>query len=364
MKKETIDLTTAVKGDRFLLRGGSIGVYDKLHTSEIYKHIIEPCNDVHTNSIPYTYTDNGFYFRDVELSMDVVASLPKGEDTLPLNNEESAQDTLNKRFLHLIDEAVTMGKETSRSSDLTLELFNFLENRVGSAEGRIDILMGERGDRIIEAYSKVKGDVRSKVEEALDEGTIDLTKAVKGDRFTLRDGGEAVYDWFAEDDFYPHTLIHDEHDCLRSHTDDGTHAIGHEGRLDIVGKVDSEDAKKCQVNDTENLTNETRSGDLFRLLTKYMDLEESIEDHLDRELDSIAETTITPKALLDLGFTEEYQPPCDGEVGFIYYAFSKHGVELLSSVKGSDDFCVFFENQFEVHNLRKLGDLILSLNEV
>lgn len=82
-----------------------------------------------------------------------------------------------------------------------------------------------------------------------------------------------------------------------------------------------------------------------------------IEDHLKDE-------NITPKALLDLGFTEEYQSPVSEYPGFIFYSFKKHGVELLSSEKGSDDFCVFFENQDEIHSLRKLGDLVLSLNEI
>jgi len=102
-----------------------------------------------------------------------------------------------------------------------------------------------------------------------------------------------------------------------------------------------------------------------QLESRVKSFEESISCYLDEELDLIADATITPKALLDLGFTEEYQPPIDGMAGFIYYNFSKHGIDLLSNaVSNEEPLYVFFENQFEIHNLRKLGDFILSLNEL
>ena len=82
-------------------------------------------------------------------------------------------------------------------------------------------------------------------------------------------------------------------------------------------------------------------------------------------IDRIAKETITPKALLDLGFIEEYQPPIDGCVGFIYYDFSMHGIDLLSNaISNEEPLYVFFENQHEIHNLRKLSDLITALNEL
>ena len=82
-------------------------------------------------------------------------------------------------------------------------------------------------------------------------------------------------------------------------------------------------------------------------------------------IDRIAKETITPQELLALGFTEEYQPPIDGCAGFIYYDFSMHGVDLLSNaISNEEPLYVFFENQHEIHNLRKLGNLITALNEL
>jgi hypothetical protein len=82
-------------------------------------------------------------------------------------------------------------------------------------------------------------------------------------------------------------------------------------------------------------------------------------------IDRIAKETITPQELLALGFTEEYQPPIDGCAGFIYYDFYMHGIDLLSNaISNEEPLYVFFENQHEIHNLRKLGDLITALNEL
>ena len=133
-----------------------------------------------------------------------------------------------------------------------------------------------------------------------------------------------------------------------------------EDRIDILmgergERISNESVKKSYATDTENLT----EGQL----DKSQDLTRNsiISDAIDR----IAKETITPKALLDLGFIEEYQPPIDGCAGFIYYDFSMHGVDLLSTaVSNEEPLYVFFENQHEIHNLRKLGDLITALNEL
>lgn len=73
---------------------------------------------------------------------------------------------------------------------------------------------------------------------------------------------------------------------------------------------------------------------------------------------------ITPKALLKLGFEEEYQPPIDNQAGYLYYSFKMRGIELLSNASDEDGWYVFNDDNYEIHNLRKLGDLILSLNEL
>ena len=84
----------------------------------------------------------------------------------------------------------------------------------------------------------------------------------------------------------------------------------------------------------------------------------------DKKLDSIAETEITPKALLKLGFEEEYQPPIDNQVGYLYYTFEMWGIELMSNASDEEGWYVFNDDNQEIHNLRKLGDLILSLKEL
>ena len=226
MKAEQIDLTTAKKGDRFLRRDGSTVTYLSINDHVDYPHL---CFIEGQEVYPTSFTNEGkFIYTKKESEFDILHTVLE---------EESAQDTLNKRFLHLISEAVAMGEETSRNNSLTIELFNFLENRMGAAENSIDILMGERGD--------------------------------------------------------------------------GKNSI--------------------------------------------------ISDAIDR----IAKETITPQELLALGFTEEYQPPIDGCAGFIYYDFYMHGIDLLSNaISNEEPLYVFFENQHEIHNLRKLGDLITALNEL
>ena len=82
-------------------------------------------------------------------------------------------------------------------------------------------------------------------------------------------------------------------------------------------------------------------------------------------LDDIAETTITPRALIELGFKEMYQDVDYGEPGYIYYSHEIKGVGFYSLDTDSADFHVRLDNSdYKIHNLRKLGDLILSLNEI
>ena len=82
-------------------------------------------------------------------------------------------------------------------------------------------------------------------------------------------------------------------------------------------------------------------------------------------MDSITETTITPKKLLKLGFIEQYQENEGNEPGYTFYSFKKHGIDLTSSeVGGFFPLHVYTDDSHEIHNLRTLGDLILSLNEL
>ena len=89
------------------------------------------------------------------------------------------------------------------------------------------------------------------------------------------------------------------------------------------------------------------------------------EESKKASLDDIAETTITPRALIELGFEEVYQDVDFGEPGYIYYSHEIKGVGFYSVDTECFDFHVKLDNSdYEIHNLRKLGDLILSLNEL
>ena len=82
-------------------------------------------------------------------------------------------------------------------------------------------------------------------------------------------------------------------------------------------------------------------------------------------LDDIDDTTITPKALIELGFEEMYQDVDFGEPGYIYYSHEIKGVGFYSVDTECFDFHVKLDNSdYEIHNLSKLRDLILSLNEI
>tara|TARA_B110000046_G_scaffold118928_1_gene125573 strand:+ start:524 stop:1018 length:495 start_codon:yes stop_codon:yes gene_type:complete len=82
-------------------------------------------------------------------------------------------------------------------------------------------------------------------------------------------------------------------------------------------------------------------------------------------LNDIDDTTITPRALIELGFEEMYQDVDYGEPGYIYYTHQIKGVGFYSLDTESEEFHVKLDDSdYEIRNLRKLGDLILSLNEV
>jgi hypothetical protein len=82
-------------------------------------------------------------------------------------------------------------------------------------------------------------------------------------------------------------------------------------------------------------------------------------------LDDIADTTITPRDLIELGFEEMYQDVDYGEPGYIFYSHEIKGVGFYSVDTDDKDFHVRMDNgDYEIRNLRKLGDLILSLNEI
>ena len=71
------------------------------------------------------------------------------------------------------------------------------------------------------------------------------------------------------------------------------------------------------------------------------------------------------KALIELGFEEVYQGVDYGEAGYIFYSHEIKGVGFYSLGTDEEDFHVRMDDsEYEVRNLSKLRDLILSLNEL
>ena len=99
-----------------------------------------------------------------------------------------------------------------------------------------------------------------------------------------------------------------------------------------------------------------------------------LEDRYQRDMGKVKElkrtitedeTTITPKALIELGFEEVYQGVDYGEAGYIFYSHEIKGVGFYSLGTDEEDFHVRMDDsEYEVRNLSKLRDLILSLNEL
>jgi hypothetical protein len=81
-------------------------------------------------------------------------------------------------------------------------------------------------------------------------------------------------------------------------------------------------------------------------------------------LDDIADVTITPRALIELGFHEVYQDVDFGEPGYIFYSRTINGIDLLSMDTEAEDFYVIVGEDFKVKNLGKLRNFIITLKEL
>ena len=81
-------------------------------------------------------------------------------------------------------------------------------------------------------------------------------------------------------------------------------------------------------------------------------------------LDDIADTTITPRALIELGFHEVYQDVDYGEPGYIFYSRTINGIDFLSMDTEAEDFYVIVGEDFKVKNLGKLRNFIITLKEL
>jgi hypothetical protein len=127
--------------------------------------------------------------------------------------------------------------------------------------------------------------------------------------------------------------------------------------------------KECDVWYNEESKKKHLEKELTEHLGKqvYKQMNDTIEANYlaGFNLGDIAETTITPRALIELGFNEVYQDVDYGEPGYIFYSHEIKGVGFYSVDTDDKDFHVRMDNSdYEIRNLRKLRDLILSLNEV
>ena len=138
---------------------------------------------------------------------------------------------------------------------------------------------------------------------------------------------------------------------------------------------------ECLEDLSESMEMSAKNRDLMMRLIEFGDTRiDSLENKIDIlmseraeltpnenwELDSITdEATITPRALIELGFEEVYQDVDYGEPGYIFYSHEIKGVGFYSVDTDDKDFHVRMDNSdYEIRNLRKLRYLILSLNEV
>lgn len=229
--------------------------------------------------------------------------------------KKTEQQQLNETIgecLENLRDALNIG---SKSRDVIMKLIQFEGNRIDTLENKIDLLMTERAE-VIALRSEIKKDEE---EDARMKNIV-------------RNGNDGE-----------HYLITEEKDRYAG----------------VLNELEKEIEKMFpEVDETEYLTSSKANTKHLEKAMKEFD--KSCDEHLDR----VAETEITPKALLKLGFEEEYQPNIDNQAGYLYYSFKMWGIELLSNASDEEGWYVFNDENNEIHNLRKLGDLVLSLNEL
>tara|TARA_R110000822_G_scaffold154412_1_gene294038 strand:+ start:723 stop:1844 length:1122 start_codon:yes stop_codon:yes gene_type:complete len=150
----------------------------------------------------------------------------------------------------------------------------------------------------------------------------------------------------------------DEHEVALHSSSEGVKAF--QAAIDEYVEKDTEEKRYDVIDDEKRAFN-----GIFNQVTQRA--KEMFPEDLNESMDDITQTEITPKALIVLGFEENYQFVGMGNPGYIYYTLHLLGMELCSSVVGDDKpFHVVAgdEGEFIIHNLRKLGDLILSLKEL
>ena len=119
--------------------------------------------------------------------------------------------------------------------------------------------------------------------------------------------------------------------------------------------------KEAEKEDDVWYNQESKKASLENLNATNKAFEASIKDHLDKER---SDTQITPQALVDLGFKENYQGINCGDAGFLYYDLEVKGVAFLSTSLGEDEplhVMLGYEGRPPIHNLAKLKELIRIL---
>lgn len=346
MSKEKIDLSKAVRDDKFIARNGNELVY--LLCSEIedvYPHILL------SGGMRMSYKANGSYCSEYGESVNDIVEVISKE--LPKYYDEPERMTWIEAMakyenhpdyrLMTKDELLEHYKDNSESLKgiywSSSENDNFLACNVTFNNG---LYYGSKFYSLrVRVVNREMVDCQVNDTENLTEGQLDKSQyeeaAVK----------------------YDHKAMSEVFDALKM-----------EEIIEAIKEVEDYVKVNCDHKPFKEASPESVKA-FDEAIDEHLDREKStkkrnniIEDYLNKELDSITETTITAKALLNLGFKEEYQPPIDGEAGFLFYSFQKHGIELLSDELDESRLVVFLENQDEIHNLRTLGDFILSLKEL
>jgi len=137
-----IDLSKAVRGDEFELRGGNVAIFEDKHGNfeYPYKFIID--------NLTYFYREDGTYMNEADHVLDIVKA-----STIPEQEVDPVQEVL--------DMIITTIEESSKSSKVLFDLVKLNTSRIDSVENKIDILMSERNHE----PTSIEDNVCSKIQE-------------------------------------------------------------------------------------------------------------------------------------------------------------------------------------------------------
>ena len=144
--------------------------------------------------------------------------------------------------------------------------------------------------------------------------------------------------------------------------------IGSESRDALLSIIKFEGTRLDSLdNKVDILMSERAEREEFELAKKEAEKEDDVWYNKESKkaiLDDIADTTITPRALIELGFNEVYQDVDYGEPGYIFYSRTINGIDFLSMDTEAEDFYVIVGEDFKVKNLGKLRNFIITLKEL